>query len=215
MHKILLSFMAMLALSASAVADAISTEKFYFDCEAGVALPESMSGNNGVKVNLNPGPQVDVAFGYQLARSWSLELQSGWIDNSSKHLSSIFYAVPSGPFGTIAVKPVFHQDLETIPILANIIYTLPLKGPFKFYVGTGFGAVFSEFNVRSILGDNGRSDVTFGYQETAGVKYRLSNHWNVGLNYKYLGTTDHALFYGSKSDGTMIHSLMAAVTYKF
>jgi len=103
--------------------------------------------------------------------------------------------------------------------MLEVTYTLPHLGPFRGYLGGGIGAVYGIFtgDGTGLLGFD--SDLTFGYQATAGLKYAFSERWEIGVAYRFLGTTEHELDsgFGSvvKMDGTLTHSLMATISLKF
>ena len=64
----------------------------------------------------------------------------------------------------------------------------------------------------SILGF--ASDFTFGYQGSLGLKYAISENCDLGIAYKFLGTSDHDMGrFGT--DGTLTHSLLATLTFRF
>ena len=146
--------------------------------------------------------------------------------------------------GTLAGKYA-GADLYQIPIMVNGIYKFCPHGKFRPYLGAGVGVVLSIFDVGAIsasadgqytvspiegesYGDSGSvsgqlwkggsdMDVVFGYQTMAGFNYDLTDRLAVGLNYKFLGTTDHDWNIGGlglKAEGTFNHSILASINYK-
>jgi len=112
-------------------------------------------------------------------------------------------------------------DLVELPIMLNVIYTQPLGRHFSAYVGGGMGGAFSDYS--SGWGST-ESDTTFAFQGLAGLKYTFNEHWDLGVTYKFLGTTEHDVGSGwdsngnvteFKSDGTLTHSVLVALTCKF
>jgi opacity protein-like surface antigen len=98
--------------------------------------------------------------------------------------------------------------------MLDVFYTFPRSGRLQGYIGGGLGGVYGVFtgNGTGLLGF--QTDFTFGYQAIAGVKYSLSERCDIGIGYKFLGTSDHDLGGGISMDGTMTHSLLAAITIK-
>ena len=66
--------------------------------------------------------------------------------------------------------------------------------------------------------DFNSTDYTFAYQAELGFKYSLSKYIDLGLAYKFVGTTDHSWTDNNtnlKTDGTMTHAIIATVTWRF
>ena len=65
----------------------------------------------------------------------------------------------------------------------------------------------------------------FGYQGMAGIKFALNNQWDIGVGYKFLGTTGYDVgsgvsYDGStrteyKSDGNMTRSILLTFTCRY
>jgi len=154
------------------------------------------------KVSFDPGFRFDVAIGGG-SESWRAEFEFGFIYNSVKSFNG-------DSLNSEGVRP----DVYELPMMVNVIYKLPFHGPVTAYVGAGIGGVYGIFvgSDTSILGFT--TDITFGYQGLAGVKYAVSDRCDLGVAYKFLGTTEHDLDF-SKLDGTMTHSLLATLSFKF
>jgi opacity protein-like surface antigen len=204
------------ALMFANAGQAQDTNRFYLDGKVGVALPQDTSiqtspfGNSGT-IHFDPGIRADLGLGCNLCASFAVELESGVVWNSIHQIGSNRLSI----FNASA-------DLYQIPVIVNGIYKFPLHGNFKPYVGVGVGAVGGLFEGSSIPATTSSSysdlDFTFAYQGTLGFKYSVCKHAEVGLAYEFLGTTDHEWSDQGvtfKSDGTMTHSLMATLTWKF
>ena len=98
-------------------------------------------------------------------------------------------------------------------MLVSLVYKLPIPGPVTVRAAAGIGGVHSYFWGGNIF--NSSDDLTFGYQGVLGVDYAISKRCDLGVSYKFLGTTGHDLGFGVKTDGTRSHALLAAVTFKF
>lgn len=188
--------------------------KAYLSLDAGVALQQDIAMSDTIgdreTVMFDPGARLDCQLGYNFTRNWAAELEIGLAVNQVKN--SFF-------LGT----DFMEVDLVEFPIMVNVIYTQPLGRHFSAYLGGGIGGVFSDYNINE-FGGTTASDTTFGFQGMAGVKYAINDRWDIGVAYKFLGTTDHDVGPGLdsngnatefKSGGTMTHSILAALTCKF
>jgi opacity protein-like surface antigen len=180
--------------------------KTYLGFDAGLALQQNITLRNGdgdrTRATFEPGFRFDVTLGSHLSDSWSLEGEIGLIYNSFDK-------------GIIGGDSVSSSSLFEIPLMVNGLYKLPLHGPVTAFVGAGIGGVYSVFS-GGPFGAFGlpATDLSFGYQGTAGVKYAISDKWELGIAYKFLDTTEHDLGW-IKADGTMTHSFLATLTFKF
>jgi len=177
--------------------------------EGGISLVEKSTIHDGsdtsAKASFEPGVRLDLRVGETFTNGFGLDVDLGLIYNQMK-------ANPlSAENGTL--------DFYQIPMMLEVTYALPRFGPFRAYLGGGIGAVYGIFtgDGTGLLGFD--SDLTFGYQATAGLKYAINEHWEIGVAYRFLGTTEHELDSGFGSvvrmDGTLTHSLMATISFKF
>ena len=185
-----------------------SANKLYFGADAGLALQQDVTvkDTGGAKISFDPGLRLDVAVGYHFTEALAAEFQTGVIYNSIDK------------YGGVSLSSVgVSSDLYQIPLMANVIYKLPVGRTVTAYLGAGVGGVYSDFytDVYGYGVGIHTTDFTFGYQGIAGVKYAINDRMDLGIAYKFLGTTDHDLGSGAKSDGTMTHSVLVAFTLKF
>lgn len=187
--------------------------KVYLSFDAGVALQQDITMSDTIgdseTVTFDPGARLDFDFGYNFTKNWAAELEIGLVANQVKN--SFF-------LGT----DFMEVDLVELPIMVNVIYTQPLGRHFSTYIGGGIGGVFSDYS--NEFGETTASDTTFGFQGLAGVKYAINERWDIGVAYKFLGTTGHDVGPGFdsngnptefKSDGTLTHSILVVLTCKF
>jgi opacity protein-like surface antigen len=188
--------------------------KWYLGFDAGVALQQDITLSDSVgdsdTVTFDPGATLDCEMGYNFTPNWAAELEIGLIANPV----ALSYAL-----GT----DFMSVDYTELPVMVNVIYTRPLGHHFSAYVGGGLGGVSSDYS--NEFGGTTPSDSVFAFQGMAGVKYAVNERWNVGIAYKFLGTTGHDVGPGVaydgitpteyKSDGTMTHSFLLALTGKF
>ena len=73
-----------------------------------------------------------------------------------------------------------------IPILADLIFKYDFDSGWTPFIGAGGGGVVSLFDVS---GSGTDADFVFGWQGLAGLRYRFSDNFGLGVIYKYLGTS--------------------------
>lgn len=177
--------------------------------EGGISRVENSTVHDGsdtpTKVSFDPGVRLDFKIGGAFTNGFGLDVDLGLIYNQMK-------ANPwNGENGTLG----FYQ----FPVMLETTYAFPRFGPFRAYVGGGIGAVYGIFTGSDIglLGFD--TDLTFGYQAAAGVKYALNDRWEIGVAYRFLGTTEHQIDSGFgaavKMDGTLTHSFLVTISLKF
>jgi opacity protein-like surface antigen len=164
----------------------------------------------------NFGFRGDVALGYNINKSLAAEFDTGLLWNSADKIGVTTLGSANQSFVTY-----------TIPILVNIIYKIPMKGPWSSYVGLGVGgaATILVYN-NSIGSDMVDNNFVFAYQAEAGLSYKLSENASVGVAYDFLGTTDPSwnlsqpigltsTFFHIKEKGFYTHSISLSFTWDF
>ncbi|HXT13448.1 MAG TPA: porin family protein [Candidatus Angelobacter sp.] len=185
------TFQAILALSLLACASSHAanwSDKLYLNYDLGAAfIPDTnvrvvhspllgIPPGRGVMKNEN-GIRSDLALGYNLTEHWSVEAEGG-----------VIWSPSPGPS---------DDDFYQIPIMAKVLYRIPLSQSWKAYVGAGVGetegfwdaevAVYPFRTPMNISAD----DWSFSYEAEAGIKYNLSQHTELGLGYKFLGVNQY------------------------
>ena len=188
--------------------------KMYVTADAGAAWQQNINIKGNGQLDFNTGFRGDIIFGYNFCNKFSAELETGVIDNSINSIAGNSLS----SFGASA-------DIYEIPILVNAIYRLPLKGGWTPYVGVGVGGAATYLTSQNVplfgFGSHtsySSTDFTFAYQAAAGLKYAVSENIELGIAYKFIGTTDHNWSDNSvnfKTDGTLTHAVLASFTWKF
>ncbi len=174
--------------------------RWFLGLDAGLALQQDMTvqDTGGGKLSFDPGLRLDLSGGVHVAPSWKAEVELGLIYNGA---SSVGGESLGG----------HNPDYFQVPLMGNVIYTLPLGGPVSAYLGAGLGGVWGVL-WHDLFGTE--DGIAFGYQAIAGVKYALNEDLDMGVSYKFLGTTEHDLG-AATVDGTFSHSILATMTFKF
>jgi opacity protein-like surface antigen len=179
----------------------------YFKFDVGVSLINDidirgLEGFNGfaadAKLKVDPGVRFDIAGGYNFTRELALEIETGFTFNRIKELE------------VMGVRGRVDADLFQVPILANLIYRLPLNSPFKPYIGGGAGGVFTIVSEEDIT----ENDFTFAFQALAGVDYEINQNMDIGIGYKFLGNVKPELD-GVELDNIYTHAILAVFRFRF
>src|SRR5262249_6409126 len=141
--------------------------RFTFEVNPGVVFMQDVSyrepGVSG-SFSVDPGPSLELALGYKLNQSLLIELQSGLLlfFSGSSHLNQF--------------EDNVRDDIYQVPIMARLLYNVPLRSRFRPFVGVGVGGVYTSVDENfDFLGTRSvGSDFTFGYQACAGLRYQIN-----------------------------------------
>src|ERR1051325_727767 len=174
----------------------------YFKFDAGLALQQDVRVKeldgmpvanivpgatvSDVKLTFDPGFRFDLGGGYNFNDAVALGVETGMIYNSVDRIKFKFVN-SSGP-GSASIPFPTDVNFFQIPILATLVYTLPLRSQFRPFVGGGAGGVASIFQGPDI---NTESEFNFAYQGMAGFAFAINPKLDIGVTYKFLGSTDH------------------------
>lgn len=167
----------------------------YLSFDAGPNWAQSVGATSGGfsgTADLDVGGRFGMAVGYNFHRNFGVEFETGWAWNDFKDSA---------------------YSLTQVPFLVNGVFRYPNRTGFEPYVGAGVGGVIGTFGVDDCCGDYD-SDFVFGWQGTAGVRYRLNDNMSLGLGYKYLGTasTDFNV-YGIRTELDTLHNHSVGVVF--
>ncbi len=182
----------------------------YFNADLGGVLTQDLIVRSaGTKVPFDPGIGGNLSLGFDITDALAVELQTG---ATSSSLNTSANTVPA--FGGFDVN--FYQ----VPLLANVIFKAPIPGGLTPYVGAGAGGVFSELDMHHRGFYQSDTDATFGYQALAGVRVALNRYTELGVGYRFLGTTAHTWFANNPAaytatGPTFAHSILATLTISF
>lgn len=191
--------------------------QFYLGGDGGVAFQQNTavrdnSGFNGQSgdMKFNTGWRAGGVVGYSFCKYFSTEVDASVIYNRINQIGTM-------PFSSTTPG---EAHLDEVPLLVNGVFTWPL-GKFKPYVGVGLGAAMGIFDSKNIIGAGGNysdTDYTLAYQGEVGFRYTIINNLDLGVAYKFVGTTDHDWKDNNislKTDGTMTHTIVGTISYRF
>lgn len=188
----------------------------YVGMDSGVSFQRSMSMDssfNGSPGNIvfNAGWSLTGNIGYRFSDFFAAELDTGVIWNSISQV------------GNQGLSGIGSAHLAEIPVLPTFVFTYPV-GHFKPYAGIGLGpavGVFYGSNIPGSASSNSTyhdTDLTFAYQVEVGLKYSVSDNIDLGLGYKFVGTSTHSWTDNGidlNAGGTKAHVLEASFTWRF
>jgi opacity protein-like surface antigen len=201
-------------MSVSSASASDWSDNLYLGADAGGAFQQNavmtqstLSGRR--TTTFNPGIRGDITVGYNLDKSWAVELESGIICNSIDKI------------GVVSLSSIDQSfDTYSVPILANVVYKVPTGNAWTPYFGVGVGGLADSVDFRSGTTHYYDSTFTFAYQAKAGVDYALTKNISVGIAYKFLGTPNQRFYLSGindhlKLDGIYTHAVVASFTWNF
>ena len=103
------------------------------------------------------------------------------------------------------------DDLQSLSLMANVVYEVPVSFALRPYLGAGFGGVRHELG--------GEHDTVWGVQALAGVRYPLTEATSVRLGYRVLGTQDMEFSPGGDMSKVHVdylnHSVALGLVHRF
>ena len=162
----------------------------YFNVGAGPSFVQDvdLKRAGGAKSEFDVGIRTDVAVGYQFNPNWAGELETGLTWNAIRKTGAV---VPPPAGGAYAAYQRGKGDLYQTPLLANVVYTLPLDSRFVPYVGAGAGLMAAGLDARFPGGDVEDTDIDFAFQVFTGFRVAINDRMDVGAAYKFMGTPGH------------------------
>ena len=152
--------------------------------DVGGTIPESANLTelggpvSGLKMELDPGFQMDLSLGYRITPWLEVGPELGMTFNGVHSVAGFSYP---------------DSTLFQMPIMANAILELPNAKRFSPYVGAGVGGVasFLTFGNDYYWGPDGSgSTFVLGFQAFAGLRYRFTDTFSMGVNYRFMMTED-------------------------
>lgn len=134
-----------------------------------------------VTATFNLGIRGNIALGYDISRSFAVEFDTGVLWNSMDK---------AGPNSLDSQGTSF--DTYTVPLMATVIYKVPMKGSWYPYVGVSVGGAASIAVIHPDLVSPTFTDYdfVFAYQAEAGLEYKFTKNFFADVAYQFLGTTD-------------------------
>jgi opacity protein-like surface antigen len=177
------------AVAALSCLPARAAKDWYFAGDAGLALQQTVDWKSyptffgepiwtSSRAKFDPGYRLSLRAGRQFTNGFSVEFETGVIQNSLANSSDLF-------------ANRVNLDLYQIPILLNAKYKFGTWHGFSPYVGVGVGASISIVDGEAFAPPRPpehsvRDDATLALQGTVGLNYQLGRHVNLEVLYKCL-----------------------------
>jgi opacity protein-like surface antigen len=157
-------------------------QNFYLDAHAGVSIADDVSLRRflvptpGAELELDPGPRLSVAGGYNFCEYFGVQLETGFIYNNIKNLGG----------------GDDDAGLAHVPLLADAVlrYDKP-NCNWVPYAGAGLGGDLSVIAFDDVRAPNGAvvdgsdSSLVFAWQAFAGLRYKINPNMSIGGGYKF------------------------------
>lgn len=217
MTQVKIALVASLAVSVSRSASAQTVlDMLYIRTDVGASLVPDIGikglptfpggfGIENLDVSVDPGMAWTIEAGLELTDYLAVEVQTGYFRNSIESISGgQFVAPPFNPIPIVGGSGRFEQ----VPILANVLFRVPLieqesgLGTMRLELGGGIGAIQASGRMTAEAGPDPTaaldgltmsfdgSDWVFGYQGTVALRWDLSPNVDIGIRYRFMGTTD-------------------------
>ena len=221
---------------------------FILGADAGVFWLKDMSATSGpfrAEFKFDTGWGIDVPIGYDFGNGFSAFASIGYYDTSYKSkgsnngpgVNSGGNVIPSGLIGYYNGESQSAQsggDLNFLPIMFNLSYSVNFAPNFHWYFGGGAGVVresadFTHFDfpasdsivfgalnagVHQFGGMNG-TDWEFAFQFFTGLSYDFTPNASVNVGYHYLNMAGGITVDGNSTGHYQGSSVEAGVTFKF
>jgi len=181
LKKILVGAASVMALTAGVANADFARQGWYYGLEAGVVHVNDTSFNTQPTkpISLDNGPAVLGTIGYDLTNSnWRFEAELGYRKNE----------------GDMATRQTGRGvvSLTEWTGFINAIYDVKVTDKWGIALGAGVGVDDARWDAVDGTESN---DKVFAMQGIAGLTYRLSQHWDLALNYRYLQANEPKLKY--------------------
>ena len=218
------------------ISSAFAKNGFYVAPTIGAALVQDIDLSNSTSdqyfssivtsgsLTINPGVRFDLPVGYRVNDWISVEFAPGVIYNTIQSIqgsSVLTYSDWWASFDPALVgtkiqgtfTPIESGNLIQVPLMVNILFTIPTGSEWEPFVGGGIGAIYLSrtlnYSERSYT-DNCWSQ---SYSALAGLNYHFDKDISIGVVYKFNGTGDQATFLNKQAVYTQSAQLNA--TFRF
>ena len=158
--------------------------RFYISAGGGLHLQNDVDGstvsNASYSIEFDPGFVGQAALGTNLGQDFRVEAEAAYRTADYDQATA----------GGTTVTPT--NDLKMATGMVNLLYDVQLGSSFVPYVGAGLGLAqlsSSDTTIGGLLA-KGKDSTEAAYQAMVGVTYQYDQSWNLGLDARYIGTSD-------------------------
>jgi OOP family OmpA-OmpF porin len=161
---------------------------FYIGAGGGLAIALGTNGGNNDRIGYAVGGFLGYDF---LGPRVAVEVGYGRIASNTTPAGTSLYG-------------------RQIRVMGNVYYDFMPSARFSPYVGAGAGVSFNDSN-------GAFGSTRFAFQGMIGAVYHVDANWNVGLEARYMGSTDPSFTVGGTTFTYQSHqmAIFAGVAYKF
>lgn len=220
-----------LALASTALASPALArdDQWYVGVDGGAMIVEDLNidvgtSANAIKIDHDYGYDVGGLVGYDFG-GFRLEAEASFREADPSNLTSTV-RVPgqtaiTGTGSAIGSFNYVAGDTNALSFMVNGLLDFGADDGLQGFIGGGVG--IARVDLQSSINRLGPgivddSDTGFAWQALAGVRAPISDHWDVGLKYRFFNANDIDLFdTGGRALNTKFrsHSLMGSLIYNF
>ena len=158
--------------------------RFYLSAGGGLHLQSDLdgtaTGGATYSIEYDPGFLGQGALGTYLGQDFRIEAEAAY------RMADQDQATAGGTKATVT------NDLKIATGMVNLLYDVHLGRSFVPYLGGGVGVALLKSDNTTIGGvvATGKDTTEFAYQGIIGVTYEYDRSWSVGVDARYLGTSD-------------------------
>lgn len=188
-------------------------EGFAFRTAVGPSFQQSVSGRTGDGLYQNftfkPGIRFDLEPAYNVTDWFRVGVETGFIFNRIQRASIEDFNLYPGD--SILGNTGFYQ----VPVLANVRFQFPTEGPWRGYVGGGFGATWSVLQA-SLLGDSYTSySWNLAYQIGTGFTYTIAQGFDLDVGLKMLSTINPSFQDAGQTKSIYNYTAQVGLAWRF
>lgn len=190
----------MISLMAAGMAAQPALAQEWF-IRAGATMVDPASDNGdlaGLPANINSNTQLGITFGYQLTPNVAFELLAA---------TPFSHEVSLQGLGTVV-------EFKQLPPTLNIQYIFMPEGKVSPYIGAGinYTMVYDVQAVGALAGENVSVGDSWGMDGQLGLRFNLSNGWDITTDIRYIGIDAgvelNGVDIGTADVNPMVYSLM-------
>ena len=178
--KILIGAASLFALSAGVADAGYERDGWYVGLEAGwVRVNETQLAGDSIEFADGWGAMLTAGYAFKNS-NWRMEGELGYRLNDVDQINA---------------GPALDGELEEWSGMVNALYDFNLNSE-RWGMSLGAGIGIDNPRYQSALDGTDSNDKTFAAQAIAGLTYRLNQHWDLALNYRYMwvGNAELAAF---------------------
>ncbi len=190
----------MISLLAAGIAAQPALAQEWF-IRAGATMVDPASDNGdlaGLPASINSNTQLGITFGYQMTPNIAFELLAATPFSHEVSLEGLGKVV----------------EFKQLPPTLNIQYIFMPEGKVSPYIGAGFNytLVYDVQAVGALAGENVSVGNSWGMDGQLGLRFNLSNDWDITADIRYIGIDAgvklNGVDIGTAEVNPMVYSLM-------